>query len=704
MYREPNRKCMGGICMKVYASEKIRNVAVLGHGGCGKTTLVEAMAHATGIVKRQGKVEEGNTISDYDEEEKNRHFSISTTVVPIEYQDIKINFLDTPGYFDFVGEVEEALSVADAAIIVVSAKAGVEVGTIKAWEYCDKYNLPRIIYVSEMDDDNASFREVVEELTELYGKKIAPFHLPIRENEKFVGFVNIVKMGGRRFTKGSEYEECEIPDYSQENLTKFREILLEAVAETSDELLEKYFEEVEFTQEEISQALRNNVIDSTVVPILMGSSISGQGTSMLLQAIEKYFSAPSKQTITGTNVETNEPFEANYDESKPFTAKVFKTIADPFMGKFSMFKVCSGILTSDTPVYNANKDEEEKVNRLYVLRGNEQIEVEELHAGDIGALGRLSKTTTGDTLSTKATPVKYDPIDSPIPYTYKRYVTTTKGDDDKVSQALSRLMEEDLTLKMVNDKENRQTLLYGIGDQQLDVAVSKMKSRYNVSIELLKPRIPYRETISKKVKVQGKHRKQSGGHGQYGDVHIEFEPSGDLETPFVFEEKIFGGAVPKNYFPAVEKGLAECVEKGPLAGYPVVGVKATLVDGSYHPVDSSEMAFKLATIMAFRDGFLQASPILLEPIALLKVLIPERFTGDVMGDLNKRRGRVLGMNPMGAGKQEIEAEIPLSELYGYSTDLRSMTGGIGDFSYEFIRYERAPGDVQEKVIEESIEE
>lgn len=704
MYREPNRKCMGGICMKVYASEKIRNVAVLGHGGCGKTTLVEAMAHATGIVKRQGKVEEGNTISDYDEEEKNRLFSISTTVVPIEYEGIKINFLDTPGYFDFVGEVEEALSVADAAIIVVSAKAGVEVGTIKAWEYCVKYNLPRIIYVSEMDDDNASFREVVEELTELYGKKIAPFHLPIRENEKFVGFVNIVKMGGRRFTKGSEYEECEIPDYSQENLTKFREILLEAVAETSDELLEKYFDEVEFTQEEISQALRNNVIDSTVVPILMGSSTSGQGTSMLLQAIEKYFPAPSKQKITGTNVNTDDPFEANYDESKPFSAKVFKTIADPFMGKFSLFKVCSGILTSDTPVYNANKDEEEKVNRLYVLRGNQQIEVDEIHAGDIGALGRLSNTTTGDTLSTKVSPVKYEPIDLPTPYTYKRYVTTTKGDDDKVSQSLARLMEEDLTLKMVNDKENRQTLLYGIGDQQLDVTVSKMKSRYNVSIELLKPRIPYRETISKNVKVQGKHRKQSGGHGQYGDVHIEFEPSGDLETPFVFEEEIFGGAVPRNYFPAVEKGLAECVESGPLAGYPVVGVKATLVDGSYHPVDSSEMAFKLATILAFRDGFMKASPILLEPIVLLKVLIPERFTGDVMGDLNKRRGRVLGMNPMEGGKQEIEAEIPLSELYGYSTDLRSMTGGIGDFAYEFVRYERAPGDVQEKVIEESNEE
>ncbi len=690
--------------MNVYSSDKIRNVVLLGHGSCGKTTLVEAMAFTAGITKRQGRVEEGNTISDYDEEEQKRHFSISTTVVPVEYEDIKINFLDTPGYFDFVGEVEEALSVADAAIIVVSAKAGVEVGTIKAWEYCDKYNLPRIIYVSEMDDDNASFREVVEELTELYGKKIAPFHLPIRENEKFIGFVNIVKMAGRRFTKGSQYEECDIPDYSQENLSNFREILLESVADTSDELLEKYFEEIEFTQEEISQALRNNVINSMVVPILMGSSTSGQGTSMLLQAIEKYFPSPNKKEITGKSLKTGEEFEANYDGSKPFSARVFKTIADPFIGKFSLIKVCSGRLTSNTPVYNTNNELEEKVNRIYVLRGNSQIEVDELHAGDIGALGKLSNTSTGDTLSTKSAPIEYEFVEMPTPYTYQRFATSKKGDDDKVAQALARLMEEDLTLKMVNDKENRQTLLYGIGDQQLDVTVSKLLSRYNVSIELFKPRVPYRETVSNKVKVQGKHRKQSGGHGQYGDVHIEFEPSGDMETPFIFEEKIFGGAVPKNYFPAVEKGLAESVTKGPLAGYPVVGLKATLVDGSYHAVDSSEMAFKLATIAAFRDGFMKASPVLLEPISLLKVLIPEKFTGDIMGDLNKRRGRVLGMNPMSDGKQEIQAEIPLSELYGYSTDLRSMTGGVGDFSYEFVRYDRAPGDVQEKVIEENKKE
>ena len=687
--------------MKVYTSEKIRNIALLGHGGCGKTTLVEAMAYTTGILKRQGRVEEGNTISDYDKEEQKRLFSINTSVVPIIWEDTKINFLDTPGYFDFVGEVEAALSVADAAVIVVSAKAGVEVGTIKAWEYCEKYNLPRMFYVSDMDDDNASFRKVVEHLTELYGKKIAPFHTPIRENGKFVGFVNVVKMAGRRFTDGSNYVECEIPDYSQENLSEFREILLEAVAETSEELLEKYFSGEEFTQQEISSALRNNVIDGSIVPILMGSSVNAQGTTMLLQAIVKYFPDPTRNSKTGKNLKTDEVFEANYDSSKPFSAMVFKTIADPFIGKFSMFKICSGVIKSDSVIYNAERDTEEKVNRLYVLRGKEQIEVSELHAGDIGALGKLSDTLTSDTLSTKAVPVMYDKIELPQPYTYMRFKTKNKGDDDKVSQSLAKLLEEDPTLRVVNDKENRQTLLYGIGDQQIEVTVSKLLSKFKVDINIMKPRIPYRETIRKEVRVQGKHKKQSGGHGQYGDVHIIFEPSGDLETPFVFEEKIFGGAVPKNYFPAVEKGLAESVQKGPLAGYPVVGLKATLVDGSYHPVDSSEMAFKLATILAFKQGFMKASPVLLEPIVSLKVVIPDKFTGDVMGDLNKRRGRVLGMNPVHGGKQEILADVPLSELFGYSTDLRSMTGGIGDYSYEFARYEQAPSDIQQKVIEEN---
>lgn len=690
--------------MNVYTSEKIRNVVLLGHGGCGKTTLVEAIAYTTGILKRQGKVEEGNTISDYDKEEQKRLFSISTTVVPIIFEDIKINFLDTPGYFDFVGEVEEALQAADAAVIVISAKAGVEVGTMKAWDYCEKYHLPRIFFVTDMDDDNASYREVVERLTDLYGKKIAPFHIPIRENEKFVGFVNVVKMAGRRFTTASNYVECEIPDYSQENLSKFREVLLDAVAETSEELMDKYFAGEEFTQDEISMALRNNVIDGTVVPVMMGSGVHAQGTTMLLQAIEKYFPDPTRMSVSGKNTKTGVAFDANYDEKKPFSARVFKTIADPFIGKFSLFKVCSGVLKSDITVYNVDKETEEKVNRIYVLRGKEQIEVDELHAGDIGALGKLSETVTGDTLSTKANPIVYDRIEVATPYTYQRFKTKNKGDDDKVSQALQKLMDEDLTLKMVNDKENRQTLLYGIGDQQLDVVVNKLLNKYKVEIEVMKPRVPFRETLRKKVRVQGRHKKQSGGHGQFGDVHIEFEPSGDMETPYIFEEKIFGGSVPKNYFPAVEKGIADCVLKGPVAGYPVVGLKATLVDGSYHPVDSSEMAFKLATINAFKQGFMEASPVLLEPIASLKVVVPDKFTGDIMGDLNKRRGRVLGMNPVAGNRQEIVADIPMSELYGYSTDLRSMTGGIGDFSYEFARYEQAPSDVQQKVMEENAKE
>ncbi len=690
--------------MNVYTSEKIRNVVLLGHGGCGKTTLVEAMAYTTGITKRQGKVEEGNTISDYDKEEQKRLFSISTTVVPIIYEDTKINFLDTPGYFDFIGEAEEALAVADAAVIVISAKAGIEVGTIKAWEFCEKYHLPRIFFVTDMDDDNASYREVVEKLTDLYGKKIAPFHIPIRENEKFVGFVNVVKMEGRKFTAGSNYEECEIPDYSMENLSKSREILLDAVAETSEELMEKYFAGEEFTQEEISMALRNNVIDGTVVPIMMGSGILAQGTSMLLQAIEKYFPDPTRMSITGKNIKTGEAFHAGYDDKKTFSARVFKTIADPFIGKFSLFKVCSGVIKSDSQIYNSNKETEEKISRLYVLRGKEQIEVEELHAGDIGALGKLSDTSTGDTLATKAAPILYDRIEVATPYTYQRFKTKNKGDDDKVSQALGKLMDEDLTLKLVNDKENRQTLLYGIGDQQLDVVVNKLLTKYKVDIEMMKPRVPFRETLRKKVRVQGKYKKQSGGHGQYGDVHIEFEPSGDTETAYVFEEKIFGGSVPRNYFPAVEKGIAESVIKGPVAGYPVVGLKATLVDGSYHPVDSSEMAFKMATIQAFKQGFMDASPVLLEPIASLKVVVPDKFTGDIMGDLNKRRGRVLGMNPLPGAKQEIVADIPMSELHGYSTDLRSMTGGSGDYSYEFARYEQAPSDVQQKVMEENSKE
>lgn len=687
--------------METFKYEKLRNVAILGHGGCGKTTLVEAMALTTGITSRQGRVEEGNTISDYDKEETKRNFSISTSVVPIIWEDTKINILDTPGYFDFVGEVEEALYAADGAVIVISARAGIEVGTVKAWELCEKFKLPRIFFVTDMDDDNASYRKVVEQLVELFGKKIAPFHLPIRENEKFVGYVNVVKMKGRRFTTASDYDECEIPDYSKEYLEKYRETLMEAVAETSEELMEKYFNGEDFTKIEMSTALRSSVSDGSIVPVFAGSGLHAQGAKMLLEAIEKYFPAPNRGVITGINKKQNSTFSADYDANKEMTARVFKTIADPFIGKFSLVKVCSGILKADTIVYNARTEEEEKVSRLYILRGKEQIEVKELYAGDIGAIAKLNDVITGDTLSTKACPIVFDRIKVSEPYTYKRFKTKNKGDDDKVSQALSKLMDEDLTLRLVNDKENRQTLLYGIGEQQLEIVVSKLLNRYKVEIEMSRAKVPYRETIRKKVKVQGRHKKQSGGHGQFGDVHIEFEPSGDLETPFIFEEKVFGGAVPKNYFPAVEKGLAESVTKGPLAGYPVVGVKATLVDGSYHPVDSSEMAFKLATIQAFKQGIMEATPILLEPIASLKVVVPDKYTGDIMGDLNKRRGRVLGMNPIAGGKQEIVADLPVSETFGYSTELRSMTGGMGEFSYEFARYEPAPSDVQAKVIEDS---
>lgn len=687
--------------MDIYTSDKIRNVVILGHGGCGKTTLIEAIAYTMKVTNRQGKVEDGNTISDYDKEEIKRRFSISTAVVPIIWEDTKINFLDTPGYFDFVGETQEAMAAADAAVIVISAKAGVEVGTVRAWELCERYKLPRMFFVTDMDDDNASYRQVVEKLTDLYGKKIAPFHLPIRQVEKFIGFVNIVKMQGRKFTTLSDYEECEIPEYSMANLTSCREALLEAVAETSEDRMERYFAGEEFSQEEISIALRENVMDGTVVPVLIGSGLNCQGTTMLLQAIEKYFPSPDKTTTLGMNTITNEEIEVKFEENKPMTANVFKTIVDPFVGRFSVVKVHSGILKADTLVWNPLKESEEKVTKLYILRGKEQFEVRELHAGDIGAISKLTITATGDTLTTKETPIVYKKPEVPKPYTFMRYSTKNKGDEDKVSQALAKMLEEDLTLLVKNDTKNRQTLLFGIGEQQLEILVSKLLSRYKVEIELSKPKVSYQETIRKPAKVQGKYKKQSGGHGQYGDVHIEFEPSGDLGTPYIFEEKVFGGAVPKNFFPAVEKGIAESVVKGPLAGYPVVGVKATLVDGSYHPVDSSEMAFKMAAIQAFKKAFELTNPVLLEPIVSLRVVVPDRFTGDIMGDLNKRRGRVMGMNPCDYGKQEIVADIPMAELVGYSTDLRSMTGGIGDYSYEFARYEQAPSEVQATIVNEN---
>ncbi|MFI3211898.1 MAG: elongation factor G [Eubacteriales bacterium] len=683
--------------MNIYTTDKIRNVVLLGHGGAGKTSLVEAMAYLSGITSRMGKVSDGNTLSDFGKEELKRHISITTSVVPIEWEGCKINILDSPGFFDFVGEVEEAVSAADAAIIVVSGKSGVEVGTTKAWDLCEKYNLPRMIFVTEMDIDNASFRQVVQDMKDLYGKKIAPFHLPIRENEKFVGYVNIISETGNRW-HGKDVVPCDIPEYNKPNLELYREALMEAVAETSEEFMDRYFGGETFSEAEIRMALRTNIDDGTVVPMSMGSNILCQGVYTLLDDIVKYMPSPENREISGTSLKTGDIFEANFNFSKAKSAYIWKTIVDPFIGKYSLVKVNSGVLKADDVIYNADKDIEEKVGKLYVMQGSKPLEVGELHAGDIGAIAKLTDAATGNTLSTKANPIQYDKVALPTPYTYKRYQPINKGDIDKISQSLQKMMNEDLTIKVVNDAENRQSLIYGMGDQHLDVIVSKLLNEYKVEVSLSQPKVAFRETIKKKSDVEYKYKKQSGGHGQYGHVKMTFEPADNIESAYIFEQTVVGGAVPKNYYPAVDKGLQDSVVKGPLAAYPVVGVKATLYDGSYHPVDSSEMAFKMAAVQAFKKGFMDAKPVLLEPIATMTVTVPDQYTGDVMSDLNKRRGRVLGMQPQHGGIQIIEADVPMICLYGYCTDLRSMTGGRGDYAYEFSRYEQAPSDVQDKEV------
>lgn len=685
--------------MNIYTTDKIRNVVLLGHGGCGKTSLAEAMAYLAGLTTRMGTVVDGNTISDYDKEENKRQFSIHTSVIPIPWGDVKVNILDTPGYFDFVGEVEEAVSVADAAIIVVSGKAGIETGTKRAWEMCEKYKLPRMIFVTDMDIDNASYRQVVEDLQKLYGKKIAPFHLPIRENEQFVGYVNVVQQKAKRWNENGEVDKFEVPEYSKENLGICRDALLEAVAETSEEFMERYFNGDEFSEDEIRQALRVNVIDGSIVPVLMGSNILARGMYTLMADIVKYFPSPDKRECAGINTKTNEVYQADYNFAKPKSAYIFKTIVDPYIGKYSLIKVNSGVLKTDDILYNFHRDCDEKIGRLYVLRGNKAEEVSELHAGDIGALAKLAKSLTTDSLSTRNNPVAYLRANISKPYVSMRYKAKNKGDEDKISQSLQKMLMEDLTLRNVNDAENHQTLLYGMGDQHLEIVASMLKDKYKVEIELTRPKVAFRETLRKKADVEYKYKKQSGGHGQYGHVKMTFEPSGNLDEPYEFDQCVVGGAVPKNFFPAVEKGIAEAVKKGPLAAYPVIGVKAVLYDGSYHPVDSSEMAFKVAAAQAFKKGFMEAKPVLLEPIASLKVVVPDAYTGDIMGDLNKRRGRVMSMNAEN-GYQEIIADIPYLELYGYNTQLRSITSGSGTFSYEFARYEQAPDDVAAKQIEE----
>lgn len=687
--------------MNVYTTDKIRNVVLLGHGGCGKTSLAEALVYLSGLSNRMGTIDAGNTVSDYDKEEIKRKISIKTSVIPVPWEGYKVNILDTPGFHDFIGEAEEAVSVADAAIIVVSGKSGIEAGTKRAWELCEKKKLPRMVFVTNMDDDKASFREVVQNLQDMYGKRIAPFHLPIRENEQFVGYVNVIQQKAKRWNDKGTVDKFDVPDYSQENLTICRDALLEAVAETSEEFMERFFDGDEFSEDEIRQALRVGVCSGDVVPVLMGSNILARGMFTLMADIIKYFPSPDRCKCAGINTINNEVFEADYDFSKPKSAYIFKTIADPYIGKYSLIKVNSGVLKPDDVLFNYHRDTDEKLGKLYTIRGNKVEEVKELHAGDIGALAKLSASQTTDSLSTRKNPITYLRSTISKPYVYRRYTAKNKGDEDKISQALAKLCMEDLTLKYVNDSDNGQTLLYGISAQHLEVVQNVLLEKYKVDIELMRPRTSFKETIRKKVDTEYKYKKQSGGHGQYGHVKIILEPSGDMDTPYMFEQSVVGGAVPKNYFPAVEKGIAESVKSGPLAKYPVTGVKVNLYDGSYHSVDSSELAFKVATEQAFKKGFMEASPVLLEPIASLKVNVPNEFTGDIMGDLNKRRARVLGMNPLDDGYTEILADIPYIELFEYDTKLYSATRGSGTFSYEFARYEQAPDDVAQKEIEKN---
>ena len=684
--------------MKNYASNRVRNVVLLGHSGSGKTTYSEAALYYSGATKRFGKVEDGNTVSDYEAEEIRRKVSINTSVIPVEWQDTKINFLDTPGYFDFAAEVKLAMNVADTGLIMVSAKSGVEVGTEKAWEYCEEMHLPRIIFINQMDDENADFEKTLADLRKNFGKAVAPLQIPFDdENGNFIGFINLIKRDARKKVNG-KLEKSEMPEDKKDQVEVLRSMLIEVAAESSEELMEKFFNDEELTEEEIYDGLQVGIANHSIAPVMCGSATLGYGVKLLMNTIVR-FTLPA--------IEAKANFHAFHDgkdvvycssDDERFSAYVFKTIADPYIGRLNLFRVMTGKLDTTMSVYNEEKDTVEKVGRLYVMRGKEQIEVDELHSGDIGALAKLSNTSTQDTLSLKDANIIIPKIALPGSVLCMAIKPKGKGDEDKLSAALTKIREEDPTIKMEVNPETKQTLVYGVGEQQLDVMVQKLKAKYKIEVDLTDPIIPYRETIKAKASVRGRYKKQSGGHGQFGDVVMEFEPSYDTTTPVIFEEKIFGGSVPKQYFPAVEKGLQECVQSGVLAGYPVVGLKATLTDGSYHPVDSSEMAFKMATSVAFKEGIPQAKPVILEPIEHVEVLIPDKYMGDIMGDITKRRGRILSMDAVGM-KKCIVAEVPTAEMHKYATDLRSMTQSRGEYRHHFERYEEAPMEVQKKIIE-----
>lgn len=688
--------------MKEYQTDRIRNVVLIGHGGSGKTTLAEAMLYNGKAIERIGRIEEGTTVSDFDPEETKRQISISASVLPVEWKNDKINILDTPGYFDFVGEVFSSLRVAEGAVLLVDASSGVEVGTEKGWEYTSKRNMPRILFVNKMNRENADFFKVVEKLREMFGVSIAPFQVPIGAGESFKGIINVVDMKAREY-KGKEYKETDIPDEYNDRIAPIREMVMEAVAETDDRLMEKFFEGEAFTEEEIREGLRKGVLSGKIVPVLCGSADLNIGVETLMDTMADYLPSPMDGAEVHAQDKDGGQIDKKLTPEGPFTAQVFKTVVDPYVGKISIFKVISGSFSAETPLFNASKGEKEKFGNIFLMRGKKQINVDKVVAGDIVAVAKLQNTVTGDTLAEGKSDFIYSPIQFPEPSISMAIVPKAKGDEEKISGGLHRLLEEDPTFLAEKNSETGDLLVSGQGEVHIEVITRKLSSKFGVEVELKDPKLPYRETIKGTAKAEGKHKKQSGGRGQYGHVWIEFEPLHDLNVDIEFVDKIVGGVVPRQFIPAVEKGLREAVKEGVLAGYPVVGVRATLYDGSFHNVDSDEMSFKIAANLSYKKGMKDSNPVLLEPIMRLEITVPEDYMGDVIGDINKKRGRILGMEPR-EGKQLVIAEAPLAEMFKYATDLRSMTQARGSFTMKFERYEEAPPMVTEKVIAESQKE
>ena len=681
--------------MKQYNANNIKNIAVIGHGGSGKTSLVEALLYNTGATDRLGKIAEGNTVCDYDAEEIKRKSSINLAIAPFEYRDCKFNLLDTPGLFDFEAGLCEGIRAAESVVLAVSGKSGVTVGAKKALKKAKKQGKASMIFVGKLDRESADFYKVLEQLKAAFGPSVCPIVVPFVKDRVIECYINLLDMKAYKYVDGKP-TEVEVPP-SEHRIEGLLTAISEAVAETDEELFEKYFSGEKFTNDELVRGIHKGVKSGDITPVYCGSAYTMEGMDMFLNGMNILLPTAKESAIETGQDENGEDVAVICEETKPLVATVFKTVADPFVGKLSYIKVISGVLTSDAQVVNMRTGEPEKIGKLVTLRGKKQEDTKCIPAGDIGAGSKMS-AKTGDTLCA-GTKVTLAAAEFPKACYSMVLRPLNKGDESKISSGMHRLVEEDLTIRYEHDYETHQQIISGLGEQHLDVAVAKLKTKFGVDVKLEPPVVAYRETIRKKVKVQGKHKKQSGGHGQFGDVWIEFEPcdSDDL----VFEEKVFGGSVPKNFFPAVEKGLRDCIHKGVVAGYPVVGLKATLVDGSYHPVDSSEMSFKMAASLAYRAGLPQASPILLEPIGSLKVLVPDANTGDMMGELNKRRGRVMGMSPDEDGTTLIEAEVPMSEMQDFTTLVRQMTQGSGSFELTFARYEQLPSNLEAKVIEEA---